>query len=49
MWLLVLMLSIKLQMPTWYWILFTIWTMIIPFWAIAKYIFIKTFVDKTSK
>ena len=30
MWLLVLMLSIKLQMPTWYWILFTIITIIRP-------------------
>lgn len=26
MWLLVLILSIKLQMPTWYWIIFTIIT-----------------------
>ena len=26
MWLLVLILSIKLQMPTWYWILFTIFS-----------------------
>lgn len=30
MWLLVLLLSIKLQMPTWYWILFTIFTLIKP-------------------
>lgn len=30
MWLLVLMLSIKLEMPTWYWILFTIITIIRP-------------------
>lgn len=30
MWLLVLILSIKLQMPTWYWILFTIITIIKP-------------------
>ncbi len=30
MWLLVLILSIKLQMPTWYWILFTIFTLIKP-------------------
>lgn len=28
MWLLVLMLSIKLEMPTWYWILFIIVTII---------------------
>lgn len=31
MWLLVLILSIKLQMPTWYWIIFTIITMLRPF------------------
>ena len=42
MWLLVLILSIKLQMPTWYWILFTVWSMV-------KYVFVKTLVDKTSK
>lgn len=31
MWLLVLILSIKLQMPTGYWIIFTIITMLRPF------------------
>ena len=31
MWLLVLILSIKLQMPTWYWIIFTIITIFRPF------------------
>lgn len=31
MWLLVLILSIKLQMPTWYWIVFTIITIFRPF------------------
>ena len=30
MWLLVLILSIKLQMPTWYWIIFTIITILRP-------------------
>lgn len=30
MWLLVLILSIKLQMPTWYWIIFTVITIIRP-------------------
>lgn len=30
MWLLVLMLGIKLQMPTWYWIIFTIITIFRP-------------------
>ncbi len=30
MWLLVLILSIKLQMPTWYWIIFTIITIFRP-------------------
>lgn len=31
MWLLVLILSIKLQMPTWYWVIFTIITILRPF------------------
>lgn len=31
MWLLVLILSIKLQMPTWYWIIFTVITILRPF------------------
>lgn len=30
MWILVLILSIKLQMPIWYWIIFTILTLIKP-------------------
>lgn len=30
MWLLVLILSIKLQMPTWYWIIFTVITILNP-------------------
>lgn len=30
MWILVLILSIKLQMPTWYWIIFTIITIFRP-------------------
>lgn len=30
MWILVIILSIKLQMPTWYWIIFTILTLIKP-------------------
>lgn len=39
MWLLALILSIKLQMPTWYWIIFTIITLIRPFvWIIEKYL-----------
>ena len=40
MWLLVLILSIKLQMPTWYWIIFTIITIFRPFvslfWSIIE-------------
>lgn len=36
MWLLVLLLSIKLQMPTWYWILFTIFTLIKPILSLIK-------------
>ncbi len=39
MWLLVLLLSIKIQMPTWYWIIFTIITIIRPFvWIIERYL-----------
>lgn len=30
MWILVLILSIKMQMPTWYWIIFTIITILRP-------------------
>lgn len=46
MWLLVLILSIKLQMPTWYWILFTAITMIKPlFIEPIKYDFYKGFTE----
>lgn len=37
MWFLILILSIKLQMPTWYWVIFTILTLTRPFiWKIQK-------------
>lgn len=39
MWLLVLILSIKLQMPTAYWIIFTIITIFRPFMWVLKYNF----------
>lgn len=38
MWLLVLLLSIKLNMPTWYFVLFTVYTIFMPFIALIKYI-----------
>jgi hypothetical protein len=39
MWLLVLILSIKLQMSTWYWIIFTIITIFRPIIWVFKYNF----------
>lgn len=36
MWLLVLILSIKLQMPTWYWVIFTILTLIRPILSLVS-------------
>lgn len=39
MWLLILLLSIKMQMPTWYWVILTAITIIRPFvWIIEKYL-----------
>lgn len=39
MWLLILIISIKLQMPAWYWSIFTILTLIKPIiWVIEKYL-----------
>lgn len=46
MWLLILIISIKLKMPTWYWILFTIWTMVMPLWTIIKYKLVSTFLKR---
>ena len=41
MWLLVLILSIKLQMPTWYWIIFTAYSILVmPICAIIKFSFL---------
>ena len=37
MWLLDLILSIKLQMPTWYWIIFTVITIFSPAMWVLKY------------
>ena len=39
MWFLVLILSLKLEMQTWYWVIFTIITILRPLvWIIDKYI-----------
>lgn len=46
MWLLVLILSIKLQMPTWYWIIFTIITIFRPLIGLFKYKFDENFFEK---
>ncbi len=50
MWLLVLILSIKLQMPTWYWVLFTIISIIEPlFIKPIEYEFYKGFMEARRK
>lgn len=47
MWILVLILSIKLQMPTWYWVILTIYSIaIMPIWAVIKYLFLKGFTER---
>ncbi len=46
MWLLVLILSIKLQMPTWYWIIFTIITILRPLNGLVKYRFSENFFEE---
>lgn len=48
MWLLVLILSIKLQMPTWYWIIFTVITILRPY-AGLFYKILENEIDKTIK
>ena len=49
MWLLVLILSIKLQMPTWYWIIFTIITTFRPIMWVVKYNFADGYMKATNK
>ena len=49
MWLLVLILSIKLQMPTWYWIIFTIITIFRPIMWVVKYNFADVYMKATNK
>ncbi len=49
MWLLVLILSIKLQMPTWYWIIFTIITMLRPFIGLFCNIIENEIIKTTNK
>ena len=46
MWLLVLIISIKLQMPTWYWSIFTIITLIRPIVSIVN-IFLEDEIKKS--
>ena len=49
MWLLVLILSIKLQMPTWYWIIFTIITIFRPFTGLFCNIIENEIIKTTNK
>ena len=49
MWLLVLILSIKLQMPTWYWIIFTIITIFRPVMWVFKYNFADGYIKAKNK
>lgn len=49
MWLLVLILSIKLQMPTWYWIMFTIITIFRPFIGLFCNIIENEIIKTTNK
>ena len=47
MWILVFILSIKLEMPTWYWILFTMYTTVImPIVAVMKYSTLRALEEK---
>ena len=50
MWILVLILSIKLQMPTWYWIVFTVITILRPLiFEPVKHKFYEGFADAMKK
>lgn len=49
MWILVLILSIKLDMPTWYWVLFTTITIFRPFTSILSSSFMKGFTEGLKK
>lgn len=46
MWLLVLILSIKLQMPTWYFVIFTVITIFRPLIGLFKYKFNEHFFEE---
>lgn len=49
MWLLVLILSIKLQMPTWYWIIFTVITIFRPAMWVLKCNFAEEYMKAKNK
>lgn len=49
MWLLVLILSIKLQMPTWYWIIFTVITIFSPAMWVLKYNYAEGYMKAKNK
>lgn len=49
MWLLVLILSIKLQMPTWYWIIFTVITIFSPAMWVLKYNYVEGYMKAKNK
>lgn len=49
MWIIALILSIKLNMPTWYWIIFTIITILRPILGLFKHELCKQFMEKSNK
>ncbi len=49
MWIIALILSIKLNMPTWYWVVFTIITIIRPIAGLLNYELSKNIMDKSNK
>ena len=49
MWIVALILSIKLNMPTWYWIVFTIVTILRPVVSLFSYELEKRIMDNASE
>lgn len=49
MWILLLILSIKLNMPTWYWVIFIVVTIFRPFTSMLSSSFMKGFIEGLKK
>lgn len=49
MWIILLIIGIKMNLPTWYWVIFTIFSILKPIEDYIRYLFMKGFSKTTDR